>query len=71
MPEPKTPLPEGWTYDAATDCVVCECMFRFGSEHEDQGGGYSCPACEVLFADECNKTERQLVAGLDTLTNRN
>lgn len=29
------------------DTVQCpNCLFRFGAEHTDEDGGYSCPACE-------------------------
>ena len=45
MPQPKK-LPPKWEYQESTDCVVCGCCcFRYGAEHADSDGDYTCPNC--------------------------
>jgi hypothetical protein len=44
--EPPKNLPDGWEYQAETYSVVCGgCLFRFGADHPDGDGGWSCPNC--------------------------
>jgi phage/plasmid primase-like uncharacterized protein len=39
-------LPYGWEYQEATDSVICGgCAFRFGAEHCNGDGSWSCPCC--------------------------
>ena len=39
-------LPYGWEYQEATNCVVCGgCAFRYGAEHPDSDGRWTCPNC--------------------------
>lgn len=41
-----TKLPYGWDYDATTNTVTCGgCCFRFGAEHPDGDGRWTCPNC--------------------------
>jgi len=39
-------LPYGWEYQEETNCVVCGgCAFRYGAEHPDSDGQWTCPNC--------------------------
>lgn len=39
-------LPFGWEYQAQTNSVVCGgCAFRYGAEHSDSDGSWTCPNC--------------------------
>jgi hypothetical protein len=43
--EPKN-LPDTWDYQKSTNSVVCGgCMFRYGAEHPDGDGKWTCPNC--------------------------
>jgi phage/plasmid primase-like uncharacterized protein len=45
MSEPSN-LPDGWEYQQSTNSVVCcGCLFRFGAEHPDSDGKWTCPNC--------------------------
>lgn len=45
MPHPDN-LPHNWEYQIETDCVVCGgCAFRYGAEHAEHDGGWTCPNC--------------------------
>lgn len=45
MPVP-TNLPYGWEYQESTNCVICGgCAFRYGAEHPDGDGQWTCPNC--------------------------
>ena len=36
----------GWAVEHGVTVVICpECCFSFDASHEDEGGGFSCPAC--------------------------
>jgi hypothetical protein len=41
-------LDSGWREVVGVPCVCCPaCAFTFDRVHEDEGGGYSCPLCEI------------------------
>lgn len=43
--EPRN-LPHNWAYQEKTDSVVCGgCGFRYGAEHPDGDGNWTCPNC--------------------------
>jgi hypothetical protein len=45
IPEPEN-LPETWDYHKSTNSVVCGgCSFRYGAEHSDGDGKWTCPNC--------------------------
>jgi hypothetical protein len=69
MTEPKN-LPDTWRYQESTNSVVCGgCMFRYGAEHPDGDGKWTCPNCgdgngkpaaapsdfEVIFGEACDE----------------
>lgn len=47
--EPVAPpknLPDRWEYQENTSSVICGgCLFRFGAEHPDSDGKWTCPNC--------------------------
>jgi hypothetical protein len=44
-PDPDN-LPDNWYYQAETNFVVCGgCAFRYGAEHSDGDGKWTCPNC--------------------------
>ena len=41
-----TNLPDGWDYKPETNSVICGgCCFRYGAEHPDSDGNWTCPIC--------------------------
>lgn len=39
-------LPDRWDYDEKTNSVICGgCMFRYGADHPDSDGKWTCPNC--------------------------
>lgn len=57
--------------DAAPGLWECEkCGFAFSREHENEGGGYSCPVCELATADKAIEALRVQVAAAEAASQR-
>ena len=49
-------------HTSVKECVSCpECAFTFAADHQDEDGGYSCPACAE---DELSEAVVALIAQL-------